>query len=168
MDVKLHKGIRISTESERAPVVKNLDFQDTTLERALGVQWNVTSDNFGYKITIKDMKPSRRGILSTVSSIYDPLGFAAPCILPTKAILQDLCHLKVSWDDEIPNNNLLQWKNWLYNLPNLENYTIDCSINQSVPNLRDSEIRLHHSYTTFQMHRKSVTMHFPTYVSQTK
>ena len=35
--------------------------------------------------------PTRRGILSLVSSMYDPLGFAAPFTLPAKALLQDLC-----------------------------------------------------------------------------
>lgn len=32
---------------------------------------------------------TRRGILSSVSSIYDPLGFLAQVILPAKQILQN-------------------------------------------------------------------------------
>ena len=60
------------------------------IEQALGVTWDVESDTFGFKISVKDRPATRRGILSVVSSIYDPLGFAAPFTLPAKASLQDL------------------------------------------------------------------------------
>ncbi|XP_028407167.1 uncharacterized protein LOC114529553 [Dendronephthya gigantea] len=67
-------------ESERASIVKNLDFNCWSVERALGTQWNISSDQFGFSIVIKDRPPSRRGILSIISSVYDPLGFAAPFV----------------------------------------------------------------------------------------
>ncbi|XP_020629770.1 uncharacterized protein LOC110066859 [Orbicella faveolata] len=80
-------------ESERAPSVNDLDLNKNLVltERALGVQWNVQADTFSFKIANKEKSATRRGILSIVSSIYDPLGFVSPCILPPKAILQDLC-----------------------------------------------------------------------------
>ena len=39
-------------ELEKAPSVKNLDLSEnvTLTERALGVQWNVYTDTFGFKI----------------------------------------------------------------------------------------------------------------------
>ena len=55
------------------------------LERALGIQWCVKSDQ--YMITLRERPLTRRGILSTVSSIYDPLGFLSPFILVGKQIL---------------------------------------------------------------------------------
>ena len=51
---------------------------------------------------MQDRPLTRRGILSTVSSVYDPLGFLAPLILVGKSLLQDLCRGKVEWDDPIP------------------------------------------------------------------
>ncbi|KAK3729480.1 hypothetical protein QZH41_019941, partial [Actinostola sp. cb2023] len=130
-------------ESERAPSVKDLDFGNSTLERALGVRWDVSSDNFGFNISVKDKRPTRRGILSIVSSIYDPLGFAAPFILPAKAILQDLCHQKLSWDDDISNEDLKRWREWLGDLPKLEDYTINRCIKPSA--FGDvSSAQLHH------------------------
>ncbi len=69
-------------ESERAAMVKDLDFSEVHVERALGVHWDIVSDKFGYKITIKDRPATRRGILSLVSSIYDPFGICftiCPC-----------------------------------------------------------------------------------------
>ena len=79
-------------EEERSKDVKTLDlnYDELPIERALGVQWCVESDIFRFRITIKDKPLTRRGILSIVSSIYDPLGFAAPFTLKAKKLLQDL------------------------------------------------------------------------------
>ena len=80
-------------EDERSKEVKLLDlnYDDLSIERALGVQWCVESDTFGFRIIVKDKPLTRRGILSSVYSIYDPLGFAAPFTLTAKKLLQDLC-----------------------------------------------------------------------------
>ena len=95
--------IELIPESERAPSLRKLDFDKSKhVERPLGVQWNIATDTFGFAITIKDRPLTRRGVLSTVSSIYDPMGFAAPFILPAKVTLQDLCRKKLGWDDPIP------------------------------------------------------------------
>lgn len=63
------KVIQSLPESERASLIKNLDFNSWSVERALGVQWNITSDQFGFKIVVKDRPATRRGILSIVSSV---------------------------------------------------------------------------------------------------
>lgn len=60
------------------------------VERALGVRWDVEGDIFCYKIKVNDKPLTRRGLLSVVSSVYDPLRFAAPVIFPAKLILQEL------------------------------------------------------------------------------
>ncbi|XP_068735558.1 uncharacterized protein [Montipora capricornis] len=83
-------------EKERTTSVKNLDFEH---------QWHVSSDTFGFNFTIKDKPATRSGILSIISSVYDPLGFVAPFILPAKIILQDLCKKKFGWDDKIPEEH---------------------------------------------------------------
>ena len=59
-------------ESERSAKVKGLDFDKLPVQRALGVQWNVSSHTFGFSIVIKDKPATRRGILSIVSLVYDP------------------------------------------------------------------------------------------------
>ena len=68
-------------ESERSKSVKNLDLEHLPIECALGVEWDVGSDSFGFHITVKDRPATRRGLLSMMSSIYDPLGFVAPYVL---------------------------------------------------------------------------------------
>ena len=112
-------------ESERAVSLKELVFERTVVERALGLQWNVVSDQFGFKIVVKERPFTRRGILSTVCSIYDPLGFAAPFVFQAKLFLQDLCRKKLDWDDVISEEDQKRWKAWLEDLLQLEKVVIN-------------------------------------------
>ena len=113
-------------ETERAASVKDLDLSNNPAltERALGVQWNVQKDTFSYKIADKERPITRRGILSIICSVYDPLGFVSPCILPAKAIQQDLCLKGLGWDDQVPEPSKQKWQSWLKELPKLEQFEI--------------------------------------------
>ena len=82
-------------------------------------------DVFGYNVTIKTRPQTRRGILSIVTSIYDPLGIAAPFVLPAKSILQDLCRKGVGWDEPIPEEHRIRWERWLAELPILAEFSVD-------------------------------------------
>ena len=108
----------IPTE-ERTKELRSLDLNHHCIpvEKALGFHWHVESDKFSFRITIKEKPLTRRGILSTIGSIYDPLGIAAPVLLPGKKILQDLCKERVDWDDEIPDIYRHGWEEWKGSLP---------------------------------------------------
>ena len=94
---------------------------DNMTTRALGMLWQLNSDTFKFSIGITEKPMTRRGLLSTVCSLYDPLGFLAPCILPAKKILQELCQLpELDWDEQIPREFSTKWTNWLEDLPLLE------------------------------------------------
>ena len=54
------------------------------INRVLGVCWDTEKDQLGFKIVHKDTVCSRRGILSTMSSIYDPLGMLSPVVIVCK------------------------------------------------------------------------------------
>ena len=71
------------------------------IERALGVEWCIESDAFELRVSLQNKLPTRRGILSTMSTIYDPIGFVAPLLVQEKQILQDLCREGIDWDDLI-------------------------------------------------------------------
>lgn len=75
------------------------EFEDVmeTIKRNLYVgksiqafRWDVRLDQFGFKIKMKDTPATRRGVLSVVSSVYDPVRFLAPFELLAKMLLQDL------------------------------------------------------------------------------
>lgn len=50
---------------------EDLTFKDMPQERALSIQWNIEKDCFRFDNTLKVQRATRRGILSTVASIYD-------------------------------------------------------------------------------------------------
>ena len=89
------------------------------------MHWFVEDDQLGFQISAKDKPATRRGILSIVSSIYDPIGIASPFVFSAKVLLQKLCRSKLNWDDDISDGHLKQWKNWLSQVPDLEHVRID-------------------------------------------
>ena len=118
--------IRRIPEPDRADGVKelDLDLDSLPLERALGVHWCVESDCFQFNIVLQDKPCTRRGILSTVSSVFDPLGFVTPLLLDGKSILQELCRHKVDWDDPIPEDIKVKWEKSRADLLQLQRISI--------------------------------------------
>ena len=106
---------------ERSKEIKNIDIHDEKLPtgRTLGMEWNREDDIFQFIIDIKEIPPTRRNMLKIIASIFDPLGFVAPCILPAKILLQESCH-RLNWDEEISNRDQVAWKRWIAELPKLE------------------------------------------------
>ncbi|XP_028415683.1 uncharacterized protein LOC114539211 [Dendronephthya gigantea] len=98
----------------------DLDCDKLPIERALGMQWCVELDVFEFCIVLSNKPLTRRGILSTVSSVYDPLGFGAPFLLPAKKILQDLCREDLGWDEEVSEGHKIRWGKWLKELLSLQ------------------------------------------------
>ena len=130
---KLHKFTSSHKEvieaipiEDRAEGIQSIDLDKEAIpmERALGVQWCVEKDSFQFRIVLKDRPCTRRGILSTVSSIYDPLGFVAPVLMVGKKILQELCREKADWDDPVPENIKARWERWRGELPSLKELSI--------------------------------------------
>lgn len=111
---------------DRSKDLQNLNITKDTLpiERALGVQWCIESDTFQFRVQLKDQPLTRRGILSTVSSVFDPLGMLAPLILVGKSILQELCRDGAGWDDSVPEPLRARWERWRGDLHLLSNLKI--------------------------------------------
>ncbi|KAL7841403.1 hypothetical protein SRHO_G00250940 [Serrasalmus rhombeus] len=97
---------------------------DTTVERALGIHWSIESDSFTFKVVPKDQPATRRNILASVASIYDPLGLIAPYLLKGKGILQEMCHQGTGWDDPLPATLKPRWEKWLNDLVELKRICI--------------------------------------------
>ena len=61
-----------------------LDFNSEIAERALGLLWNVKNDKLTFQHSPKGLPNTKRGVLSLVSSILDPLGIVTPAVLEAK------------------------------------------------------------------------------------
>ena len=81
---------------------------------------------FGLIVIFSDEHPvklTRRVILSVYSRIFDPLGFVQPFILQPKLIIQELCRLGLSWDDEVPVEVSKEWHKWLSGIKDIANFS---------------------------------------------
>ncbi|XP_022836586.1 uncharacterized protein LOC111363955, partial [Spodoptera litura] len=86
--------------------------------KTLGLSWHTETDVLCFSISENISNPlTKRGILSTVSQNFDPLGLLAPCIIVMKTMIQKLWVLKLGWDDPLPPDILKLWVNILRNLP---------------------------------------------------
>ena len=111
--------------TERSRSMLRLNFEDDSLERILGMSWNITTDQFEFNINLPSKPLTRRGILSVLSSLYDPIGFLSPVVLKPKLLLQQLCKRGLGWDDGISESDADQWNEWLCSLPSLRRFKID-------------------------------------------
>ena len=64
-------------------------------ERVLGIQWNVQTDSLTYSFGANKLRHNKRDItkrqiLSSTSSIYDPLGLVTPITVKAKIILRKI------------------------------------------------------------------------------
>nr|CAB3263162.1 uncharacterized protein LOC104265735 [Phallusia mammillata] len=103
-------------------IILNVDVKH--MERVLGVLWNFRSDVFEFDVKVKKKPVTRRGILSVVSSLFDPLGFVAPVILHARKLLQELCKENYGWDQEVPPDIEKRWNAWISELPGLSEIKI--------------------------------------------
>ncbi|XP_055632511.1 uncharacterized protein LOC129772987 [Toxorhynchites rutilus septentrionalis] len=115
-------------------------------EKVLGMWWSTESDVFTYKLFLqrnKDIlsgtrRPTKRELLRTMMSVFDPLGLIAHYLMFLKMILQEVWRSGVNWDDCIAEREWEKWKIWLQFLPSLESlriprcYRLKTSVNSSV------------------------------------
>ena len=82
------------------------------------------SDHFWLNVSLKDQPATHCSTLSTVASLYDPLGFVAPVLLKGKIILQEMCRRGKGWDDPLPDVLCPKWEQWRSDLAQLHNVSI--------------------------------------------
>ena len=84
----------------------------TNQAKILGINWDIESYNLSLREINKSFIPTKRGMLSVLCSIYDPLGFIAPCILEAKLIVQECWKRNLDWDDPLPCDLLSRFEKW--------------------------------------------------------
>ncbi len=78
-------------------------------QRRLGLNWSLKSDTFTFEIATEAKPFTRRGVLSTVNSIFDPLGFVAPVTIQGKSIMRELNNQNDDWDTPLPKEMEEKW-----------------------------------------------------------
>ncbi len=107
------EDLHLSSSSSQAP-------------KALGIHWNVTMDQLHISIPTPstNSKVTKRLIASESAKVFDVLGFFAPSTILPKILLQNLWQRQLSWDETVPDSILQQWKDWIIDLPQINNHSI--------------------------------------------
>ena len=85
------------TDSEQSYAKQQLGVRPEET-KLLGLHWNKTSDAFAVSFPTKLGGVTKRGILQTLASIYDPLGLVFPITLQGKPLFRELCDRGLTWD----------------------------------------------------------------------
>ena len=119
---------------------RNIDLDTEHMER-MGVIWDTVSDMLTFTFSPKESPQTKRGILRTVASLFDPLGFVSPFILKAKILLQDTWRQGLEWDEEVNVEVAECWANWLVATRNVATIKLDRCYVRS--NSAISTIQLH-------------------------
>ena len=68
-------------ECDKSKWLKELPFDGSLFERALGVYWDIDHDMLSYNITTKDKPLTKRSLLNILSSVCDPFRSCKPLCL---------------------------------------------------------------------------------------
>ena len=122
---------------EHAKDLKDLDLEADALpmQRSLGLLWDLKKDCFTFNVSDETKPFTRRGVLSTINSLYDPLGFVAPVTIHGKSILRELTADSRDWDAPLPQGmeeSCVLWRESLGALSSL-------SITRTYTNISPSE-----------------------------
>ena len=87
--------------------------------------WDTETDKFGFIVTLIQKSWTRRGLLSVISSVYDPLWFTTSFLLQEQLLIQQLCKGNLGWDETIEDTIQRQWAKWERQLKELEGLPVD-------------------------------------------
>lgn len=114
--------IEAFSPEDHARDISKLDLfvENLPIQRSLGLVWNMRADTFMFQIE-EDEKPfTSRGVLSTVNSLYDPLGFLAPITVHSRLILRKFTTQADDWDSPLPKAMEVEWTRWKQSLRDQE------------------------------------------------
>ena len=108
-DLILHKchsnipSLGNDTNSEQT-YAKQLFGSNSGHTKILGLGWSKITEKINMEIPqFSERQIMKRNVLSYIASIYDPSGLISAINIIRKLICRELCDLKTSWDEEIPD-----------------------------------------------------------------
>ena len=99
-------------------------------EKVLGAERNKYQDVFTFRVNkmsedVIEIVPSKRRILSIISSIYDPVGFLQPLTVKLKLLFQSISRSGIGWDDPIGESFYKKWLNVVKNFKSYKNVYLE-------------------------------------------
>ena len=81
--------------------------------KVLRLIWNTSTDEFSIstrKLENTEQAKTKREVLATLASIFDPLGMITPVTLKMKLFLQELWEKEKEWGERLSSEEITTWK----------------------------------------------------------
>ncbi|XP_063713023.1 uncharacterized protein LOC134841152 [Symsagittifera roscoffensis] len=115
-------------------------FSDEYKIKVLGVSWKPNKDIFCFSTALPELKLlTKRTLLSTISKLFDPMGWLAPFIINFKCLMQQLWVQGFDWDSEVDQKTKEKWYELTGTLPQL----LELQIPRSMSSHPIKEVQLH-------------------------
>lgn len=139
---------------DAAREIKDIELKsELKVERVLGMWYNTKSDTFTFSLKYAPIAeeifngrrlPTKREVLRTLMSIFDPLGLLSNYLIYLKILLQEIWRTKMDWDERISTENLtVRWKRWLELLPGVESVHVPRLYSPKMSPNEPNSIQLH-------------------------
>lgn len=94
-----------------------LTLEDNSSAKTLGIRWNARSDCFYFAMAPFQNSTvyTKRAVISIIAKLFDPAGWLAPIVVVAKIIMQRVWVDKTGWDDQLVDETLNLWKQFMYN-----------------------------------------------------
>jgi len=125
------KVLKVLPKELVAKEIQQFSDKDTIFEsnKVLGMVWDASTDELKFNSKYKSVEEwlkkfdiqqwTKRTVLKSTASTYDPLGLIAPLTVHARVVIQQLWTLELDWDTPIPQENTEKWYDSLENLVNI-------------------------------------------------
>lgn len=113
-----------SSDREKTMLFDECDANDTI--KTLGILWCPVKDEFTFRVNlvVDSNQINKRGVLSALAKLFDPLGLVGPVTVKMKIFMQELWRANLEWDEQLPIELSARWQRFCMNLPVLESVKI--------------------------------------------
>ncbi len=134
-NIQNDKATDIKVEQAKEPQGK-LEKVVSNSDKVLGVKWDksrdkikIDTEKFVEEVTEKEPeKVTKRLVLSVIAKLFDPLGIISPVLIDAKILLQELCKLKIDWDEDLPDHVKVLWSKWIESLKIAKSIEVERSV----------------------------------------
>ena len=129
--------------SETKVMAERLEKVVSTCDKVLGVQWDkqddkllVDTEKFTQDI-LGTERATKRSVLSAIAKMYDPLGIISPILVDAKILLQEICKMRIGWDDELSDRLKALWFKWIESLK----LVMIIEVERSLMNVKNADVK---------------------------
>ena len=107
--------------------IKPKDQIEERVTKVLGLVWNTNADELSIstkKLKLQQPATTKREVLTTLASLYDPLGMLTPFTINMKIFIQNLWEKGLDWDDKLDDKDKETWKKMTQDIHKLSSIQI--------------------------------------------